>query len=248
MEQRVKVKDIKCAVVLVAGDGKRLRPFTEKQPKCFAEIANKRILENTLEALAGYGCTKVFVVVGHFAQHIQDIIGSHFSGMKIHYIDNPIYELTNSMYSLSLGLERISEPTWVIEGDVFLEESILAIKHPDAEISWYVDSSVRHLDGAFLKSGADSRALSLDIIRDLQLLRSDQFKSMGMLKLNTDGVARLSSWLRQGIRDKRQNDYYDLIVADRLSEIRVQLVDVAGYKWYEIDTAGDLEEARKMFQ
>ncbi len=246
MEKQVAMGTVKNAVILVAGEGKRLRPFTEKHPKCFAEIANKRILDNTLEALASQGCRTVWIVIGHFARQIQETVGSSFQGMEINYIVNPVYQTTNSMFSLSMGLEQVKEATWVIEGDVFFSAPVLSLAS-EADIAWYVDSSVRNLDGAFLEAGEDGRAKSLQIIRDLRLLQDNQYKSIGMLKLSDVGVELVRSWLQQGVEEQRVNDYYDLILGDRMSDTAIKLVDIAGNDWYEVDTMDDLERARQLF-
>jgi ABC-type transport system involved in cytochrome bd biosynthesis fused ATPase/permease subunit len=91
------------------------------------------------------------------------------------------------MYSLSLGLQDIDAPTWVLEGDVFFDRQILLLSG-SPHISWFVDSASRHLDGAYVESNASGRALSLQIIRDLRLLESGQAKSVGILKLTQEGT------------------------------------------------------------
>ena len=47
------------AIIIGAGRGSRLMPTTEDVPKCFAQIQGKRILDWTVEALKGGGCTEI---------------------------------------------------------------------------------------------------------------------------------------------------------------------------------------------
>jgi L-glutamine-phosphate cytidylyltransferase len=237
----------KHAVILVAGEAKRLLPFTLSNPKCFARVGEKRILENALEALAVNGCQEVRIVIGHFAELIRETITDRYAGMTIGYVYNPIYQTTNSMYSLALGLEGLDAPTWILEGDVFLEHSILGM-HAPPEVAWFVDSATRRLDGAYVEADSQGTARRLEIIRDIRLLQPSQSKSIGVLKLTREGVHRLIDWLRRGIREGRQNEYYDLIVRDHMQEGIVRTVDVAGKKWFEIDTPQDLENARELFR
>lgn len=240
------MEPIKNAVILVAGEGKRLRPFTENNPKCFASILGRTILENALQAFAKAGCKEITIVIGHMAEKVKATITDRYAGMAIRYVHNKDYASTNSMFSLSMGLEGLSDATWVLEGDVFFDPGILRLPaRPD--ISWFVDSSCRHLDGAYVEEAGDQRACSLNIIRDLALLKKNQYKSIGLLKLSGEGRRLLCGWLQDGIRAGRQNQYYDLILGDHMGDAEVHVVDVAGHKWFEVDTNEDLENAKRLF-
>ena len=234
------------AVILVAGEGKRLRPFTLSNPKCFARVNGKRILDNALEALAAHGCQHVRIVTGHLADLVRKTITDRFASMTVQYINNPDYSTTNSMYSLAIGLEALDSPTWVLEGDVFFEPSILEPTAPP-DIAWFVDSATRQLDGAYVEADVQGRARSLQIIRDLGQLQTNQFKSIGMLHLSRIGTRQLQMWLRAGIAAGRQNDYYDLVLGDHMRDSHIHIVDVAGHRWFEIDNQEDLQNAARVF-
>lgn len=234
------------AVILAAGEGKRLLPFTLTNPKSLAEIAGTSILENGLKRFAEHGVKKVSIVVGHLADHIVQRIGRLNCGMEINYIVNKDYAVTNSMYSLLLALRENEESLWLLEGDVFFDGEILNLP-ADGDFSWYADSSTCHLDGAYLKGDVNQRIISLEIIRDLTLLSSGHHKSIGLLHLSPCGVATVTRWLEQGVAEDKRNLYYDLIVAEHLAELPMHLVDVAGFRWFEVDTNDDLEVARSIF-
>lgn len=236
----------KHAIMLVAGEGKRLLPFTLQDPKCFARVGGTRILDNALRALQANGCERVTIVVGHHAERVRREITERFAGMSVRFVENADYAKTNSMFSLALGLEGVDEATWVLEGDIFLEPAVLAVDSA-AEIGWLVDSSLRGLDGAFVEADESGVARDLSIVRDLRLLRPRQSKSVGILKLTARGAAELRAWLREGVAAGRQNVYYDLIIGDHLQTGNVSVVDVAGRKWFEIDSHADLEAATKLF-
>jgi L-glutamine-phosphate cytidylyltransferase len=234
------------AVILVAGQGNRLRPFTLTNPKCFATVKNRRILENALDSLAEQGCQRVNLVIGHHADVIISSITTNYSGMQISYVVNEHYQTTNSMFSLALGLESVKESTWILEGDVFFEQPILNIK-TQAEINWFVDSSCRLFDGAYIESDSQNKAVVLEIVKDTASLRQNQNKSVGILKVSYFGLEEIKYWLQEGIRQDRANDYYDLILADHMPEEFISICDVKGYKWYEIDNQEDLENANRLF-
>lgn len=234
------------AVILVAGEGKRLKPFTDSAPKCMVEINGISILENTLSLFAENGVTTARIVVGHLSSIIRDHFGFSFNNMNIEYIENNTYESTNSMYSLYLGLQGIQESTWVLEGDVFFEHAVLTNPvHQD--ISWFVDAKRKDLDGAYIMFDHQKKALSLEIIRDIRNLSGQCGKSIGLLHLNPKGLEYFQKWLQQGINAHQENLYYDLIVGPHFYEADIEVVDVGGQKWFEIDNYADLENAKKMF-
>ncbi len=236
----------KHAIVLLAGEGKRLQPFTLSQPKCFAQIGGTLILENTLRALAQNGCENARLVVGHKSDVIRDVMKDEFAGVQIAYTENRDYQRTNNMYSLALGMRDLQGPCWVIEGDIFIDPKLLSLR-PTGEISWYVDSSTRQIDGAYVEIGANGIAQRLAVVRDSSSLKPSQSKSVGILHLSARGFLLVRSWLEDAIMRGRQNDYYDLILGDNMWSKIISTVDVAGYKWFEVDNQRDLAMAEKIF-
>ena len=78
---------MKQAVILAAGEGNRLRPFTASKPKAMLTIAGKPILEHVIEALAGSGVRSIVLVVGYRREQIFDYFGSgEQSGVEITYV------------------------------------------------------------------------------------------------------------------------------------------------------------------
>ncbi len=79
---------MKQAVILAAGEGRRLRPFTVNKPKAMLFIAGKPILQYIVESLAYNGIRDLILVVGYRHEHIFDYFGSgeHFD-VKIRYIN-----------------------------------------------------------------------------------------------------------------------------------------------------------------
>ncbi|MGI8582474.1 MAG: nucleotidyltransferase family protein [Chitinophagaceae bacterium] len=62
------------AMILAAGLGTRLKPFTDEHPKALATINGKSLLQRNIEYLASFGITYVIVNVHHFSEQITDLI------------------------------------------------------------------------------------------------------------------------------------------------------------------------------
>lgn len=233
------------AVVLAAGEGKRLLPLTASIPKPLVKVKGISILENALMALCKVGVKNIKIVVGHHAEVIKSTFGCSFNKASIEYIYNMDYLATNSMYSLYLGLKDVTSPTFVLEGDVFFDQSILQI-YPD-DICWYVDSMTNSIDGAYLRKSKTDFADSLEIIRDIRLIKPEHCKSLGILSLSSIGVEKVKRYLSNAVLEGRTNLYYDLILADHIQNLKIKLIDVSGIKWFEIDTLDDLKKAEMIF-
>lgn len=76
------------AVILAAGEGKRLRPLTENIPKPMVRVGGKPILEYTLSILPDE-IDEVILVVGYKQEKIREYFGGSFGGKRIVYVDQP---------------------------------------------------------------------------------------------------------------------------------------------------------------
>jgi len=204
---------------------------------------------NALGVVERLGCPCAHIVTGYLSERLRQVAGEGYGRVNLRYVENPKYASTNSMYSLALALRTLppQDACWVIEGDVFMEEAMLLGFQPQAPITWFVDSSIKTLDGSYVSS-TEGFARRAEIVRDISLLEDDQCKSTGILFLKADGITLISDWLEEGIIQGQENDYYDKIIASKLPGSRdVRTFDVAGNKWFEIDSAEDLKVAERLF-
>jgi len=123
LECQEKVKNMK-AVILTAGEGKRIRPLTNNMTKGMISIGNKPILEYILEALKGVGITDIVMVVGYKKEKIL----SHFDegrnwGVKITYVEQAKQRGTAN--ALMCAEHLLKEDFILLPGDNYIEESTL---------------------------------------------------------------------------------------------------------------------------
>ncbi|HEY0299525.1 MAG TPA: sugar phosphate nucleotidyltransferase [Arachidicoccus sp.] len=90
------------AMLLAAGLGTRLKPWTDKHPKALAIINNKSLLQRNIEYLQQYGIKEVIVNVHHFAEQIIDTINKNNAwGSSITISDE-----TNEVLETGGGLKK----------------------------------------------------------------------------------------------------------------------------------------------
>ncbi len=243
---------IDTAIVLVAGMGTRLDPLTRTLPKCLVKVNGTAILENTLTLLAGKGIKQVIMPVGYMEETIRARIGNRFMDMDIHYVKNPIFNKTNNMYSLWLARDLSKDVGGfiLIEGDLFFDADVLdRLLDAPAPCCWAADEFIRFKDGCMLTADPDGGIRKIEIIRHpLPRYDDSQHKSAGMLKLCKSTATTLWDCLEFEVRHWHLNLYYDQVMARHLKEFDLDICDIKGSRWMEIDDIHDLKQAQSLFQ
>ncbi|HEX3100074.1 MAG TPA: sugar phosphate nucleotidyltransferase [Patescibacteria group bacterium] len=123
------------AVILAAGKGLRLRPFTEKHPKPLIPIANKPLLKYTLETLPD-SITEIIVVIGYLGQQIQDYLGNEWNGKPIKYVVQET--LLGTGDALLQAKDLVEQNFLVVNGDDLYSKDDLTelLKYPYSILGW----------------------------------------------------------------------------------------------------------------
>jgi NDP-sugar pyrophosphorylase family protein len=78
------------AVVMAAGEGRRLRPLTERWPKPVLPIDGRAVLATLLRELADRGCERATVVTGHLAEQVERLVGDGAAfGLEVAFARQP---------------------------------------------------------------------------------------------------------------------------------------------------------------
>ena len=116
---------MKQAVILAAGEGQRLRPFTVNRPKTMISIADKPILQFVIESLAQVGVRDIILVVGYRKEQVYDYIGSGEDyDVNITYITQA--QQLGTAHALSLVKDKVGDEFLVLPGDNLIEPDTIA--------------------------------------------------------------------------------------------------------------------------
>jgi len=234
------------ALLLAAGTGSRLYPFTKNMPKCLTVVNRVPILERLVSCLDQHGFKRLVVVTGHLENRIHDFLGAQAGGMAINYVSNPLYKMTNNIYSLWMAREIIREPFLLVESDLVFDMSLLDdMLSPDriaiARMQPWMNGTTVTVNQfqqvkAFL-NGSDEPS---DGIR---------YKTVNIYSFSLSSWHRITNRLDQFISAGRVNDYYEVVFTEMVAngDLSLQIVSFDGKPWYEIDTIADLAEAEKIF-
>lgn len=117
------------AIILAAGMGRRLGEYTKDNTKCMLPVNGVRLIDRLLIQLSKLELNRVVIVVGYQRQNLIDYIGDRYDGqLKIEYVENPIYDKTNNIYSLALAKDKLQEDdTLLIESDLIFDDGMFAL-------------------------------------------------------------------------------------------------------------------------
>jgi len=111
------------AVILAAGEGKRLRPFTETMPKVMLPIANKPVLEYVVDAIKNSGITDIIVVVGYKKEAIMEYF-KDYEGVNITYVVQD--KQLGTAHALLQAKKHVKGPFIVLSGDNIIDHASIS--------------------------------------------------------------------------------------------------------------------------
>ena len=113
------------AIILAAGEGKRLRPFTESMSKVMLPVANKPILGYVVDAVAGCGIENIVMVLGYGKERIMDYFGDGKEfGANIKYVFQE--KQLGTGHALLQAKEEFEDEFIVLAGDNIIDSSLIS--------------------------------------------------------------------------------------------------------------------------
>src|SRR3972149_2126218 len=114
------------AIILAAGRGSRLYPYTKYIPKCLLDIGGESILEHQMNHIRDCGIDEVVIVVGFGFEKVENFLRDYDGlGMRITTLYNPFYQTTNSLISLWIAKCEMNQDIVIINGDDVFEIDVL---------------------------------------------------------------------------------------------------------------------------
>jgi MurNAc alpha-1-phosphate uridylyltransferase len=124
---------MKHAIILAAGEGRRMKPLTDTRPKPLIKVAKKSLLERHIEGLAGAGFTEIVVNASYFASQIVDFCDDRqFGDARVTVVveETPLETAGGIVNALPLLGER---PFVVVNGDVYTDFPLARLQALDLQ-------------------------------------------------------------------------------------------------------------------
>lgn len=243
-------------IILAAGEGTRLRPYTQDRPKCMVELGGRPLLHWQLACLRQCGLADGIVVVGGYQVDRLEAPGALV-------IPNPDYASTNMVETLMSARAHIvpGEDLLIAYGDIVYEPRVLrALLAMDGPAALTADREWRRLwairmddplsDAETFRLRADGTIAELG--RKPRGYDEVQGQYMGLIRIRGDRVGALlghydaldrdATYEGRGFRNMFMTSFLQSLI-DAGWPVHACLVDNG---WVEIDTADELERYRAM--
>lgn len=239
-------------MVLAAGAGRRLRPYTDTLPKALVPVdGDTTILDIALRNLAAVDLREVVVVVGYAADAVEQRrqqLEERY-GVRLTLVHNDKAEIWNNAYSMWLACEHMTDGVLMVNGDtvhpVSVEETLLAARGSGPEMLIAVDTDkVLAEEEMKVQVAADGGLTRITKLMDPAVAYGEY---IGATLIEGSMVPRLADALRTTFErdsDLYYEDGYQELV-DRGEHIRATSIPT-GTSWVEVDNHADLRIAREI--
>lgn len=230
------------AVLLAAGQGRRLAPLTDARPKCLVEIGGLPILHWQLHALAAAGVSEATVVTGFGADAVEAALTVMAPPIPVACRHNPFYAVADNIGSCWVARDLIGQDTLLMNGDTLVDPRIVArlIAGATAPVTVTIDSKEAY-DADDMKvrlSGGRLARIGKDLAAPVD------GESIGLIRFRGDGGARFAAALESALRAPAALSRWYLSVIDAMAAGgAVGTHPVDGLPWAEIDYPADLAPA-----
>jgi len=242
------------AIILAAGMGKRLGEYTKNNTKCMVPVNGIPMIDRLLKQLSKCSLNRVVMVVGYEGQKLVDYIGDRYNDcLTIEYVENPIYDKTNNIYSLALAKEKMKEDdALLIESDLVFDDRMfsLLLNNPYPNLA-LVAKYETWMDGTMVRIDEDNNIVNFIPKKDFKYSDVDSYyKTVNIYKFSKEFSAnKYIPFLEAYTKALGDNEYYEQVlrVITFLDKSDIKALPITDEKWYEIDDKQDLDIAEAIF-
>ena len=236
------------AIILSAGQGKRLLPLTADRPKCLLSIEGQSLIEWQIGELFKSGIDRVLVVTGYHADRVEDLLSRRYGPDRVEVLYNPTYSWADNLFSCWVARHEMGEEFVLLNGDTLFEAEVLkrlldAPVHPVTVVT----HKKSYYDADDMKVSLDGERL-VNIGKKLASNRVDA-ESIGMILFREKGPLMFRSALENAMRDaSASKKWYLSIIAQMARSMPVWTFAANGLQWCEVDFPVDLKHAQRVVQ
>ena len=242
------------AIILAAGMGRRLGKYTRDNTKCMLPVNGVRLIDRMLEQLCQLNLDRLVMVVGYKGRELQDYIGNRYDDrLKIEFVENPVYDKTNNIYSLALVKDKlIEDDTLLIESDLILDDElfrmILDDPYPNLALVAKFES---WMDGTMVRIDSENNIVNFVPKKAFNYAEADfYYKTVNVYKFSKDFSTHIYvPFLNAYCEVMGNNEYYEQVlrVITLLDQSTMKALPIGDKPWYEIDDVQDKDIAETIF-
>lgn len=234
------------AIILAAGQAKRLRPITNNKPKCLLKVGNKIIIDHQIDVLYKYKIKNIIVVVGFQAKKLTTHLTKNHPYINFTFITNEKYASTYPAYGLWMAKNYMDDSALYLNADVLFDEKVIEniikfkkgsvtaiqkVAWDDEEVNVIVDKNQK-----ILKIGKDIKE------------KDSHGEFIGVTKFTKDFNQKLIKALDSYIKNKQHKKFAADAINLTINKYKglMFIKDVTRFPSIEIDTPEDYKKAQAM--
>lgn len=234
--------------------GRRLGELTKDNTKCMVPVNGVRLIDRLLGQLEKLPLNRIIIVVGYKGKELREYIKTtHHSPLTIEFYENPIYDKTNNIYSLSLVKEQMQEDdTLLIESDLIVSDRLFNMIFDDPYPNLALVAKYETwMDGTMVRLDDDQNIVNFISKEAFDYNDVDAYyKTVNIYKLSRHfSQNKYVPFLEAYTKAVGNNEYYEnvLRIISMLNNHDMKALPIGGEKWYEIDDKQDLDIAEALF-
>jgi choline kinase len=234
------------AVILSAGQGRRLLPLTADAPKCTLLVQGRPLIDWQLSALARVGIEEAVAVVGFRRERVDAVLSRWSPPLPVRLLDNPLYGAADNLVSCWMAREEMDDDFLLLNGDTLFEADVARrlLQAPARPVTLAVDAKPAY--------DADDMKVTLDGTRVARIGKhlppdATHAESIGMLLFRGAGPKLFRAGLDRAVGTPEGARQWYLSVIDTLAATGVVWsASISGRGWVEVDCPPDLEDAERL--
>ncbi|MGV7234874.1 MAG: sugar phosphate nucleotidyltransferase [Nitrosomonadaceae bacterium] len=237
------------AIILSAGQGRRLLPLTESSPKCLLPISGKTIIEWQIDALLAAGIKDISIVTGFQTGLVEALLQQRYPDHKqIRTLFNPFFEVADNLASCWIARSVMDCNFLLLNGDTVFDISLLTqvLESESAPITLSIDYK-KVYDADDMKVQLDEKGLVKHVNKTLTEDQIDA-ESIGLIYFRSNGPILFRDAVEEALRYPTELKSWYLTIIDALAgKHLVNVCAISGHRWCEIDYSSDLTKAQELF-
>ncbi|HET7061245.1 MAG TPA: phosphocholine cytidylyltransferase family protein [Nitrosospira sp.] len=237
------------AIILSAGQGRRLLPLTQNTPKCLLPVLGKPIIEWQIDALLANGISEITVVTGFQSTLVETLLEQRYADRaQITSLFNPFFEVADNLASCWIARFMMDHDFVLLNGDTVFEEAVLAkvLSSELAPITLSTDHKLIY-DADDMKVQLAETGWVKHVNKTMPADQIDA-ESVGLTFFRGQGPQEFRSAIETALRNQAELKSWYLTIIDALAGKQiVNGCSVSGHLWCEIDFGADLARAEAVF-